>query len=133
MQAVVRAALVVLGSLCLALGLVGIAVPGLPTTPFLLLAVFFYARGSERLHRWLLTHRVLGPYLDRFRAGHGMSVREKIVAIALLWLTMGATMARLVQHHAAWSLLALVGLGVTVFLVRLPTYRPSRPAPGPQR
>ncbi len=128
MRSLARAVLVVCGTLCLVLGLVGVFVPGLPTTPFLLLAAVCYARGSERLYRALLEHRFLGTYIARFRDGHGMSRGHKAVAITLLWLTMGTTVVVVFQHHLVRAVLLLVAVGVTIFLLRLKTFRPTPPS-----
>jgi uncharacterized membrane protein YbaN (DUF454 family) len=82
-----RIVYIVAGTLSLGLGITGIFIPGLPTTPFLLLAAFFYAKSSERLHKWLINHRVFGPIISDFREGKGMTVRAKLWVIFLIWLT----------------------------------------------
>lgn len=82
-----RIVYIIAGTLSLGLGVTGIFIPGLPTTPFLLLAAFFYAKSSERLHRWLIRHKVFGPFISDFREGKGMTVRAKLYVIFLIWLT----------------------------------------------
>jgi uncharacterized membrane protein YbaN (DUF454 family) len=79
-----RAALATSGAVCVALGVVGIFVPGLPTTVFLLLASYFFSRSSERLRGWLWGHRVLGPYLEMARERR-MPRRAKIVSVTSIW------------------------------------------------
>jgi len=74
-----------LGLLSLSLGALGIFVPGLPTTPFLLLAAGLFAHSSERLHRFLINNRLLGPYIKKFREEKGLTLRTKIHSIILLW------------------------------------------------
>lgn len=71
---------VILGSLCVALGTVGIAVPLLPTVPFMLLAAFCFARSSERLHNWLLSHPRFGLLIEDWRARGAISQRSKSTA-----------------------------------------------------
>jgi uncharacterized membrane protein YbaN (DUF454 family) len=71
---------IVLAYLCLALGIIGIALPGLPTTPFVLLAAWAAARGSQRLHRWLLAHRLFGPMVLDWQTSGAVSRRAKWAA-----------------------------------------------------
>lgn len=107
----------------------GIFVPLLPTTVFLLLAAFCYARSSERLYHRLLNDRWLGEYIKNYRAGRGMPLRAKVVTLLALWLTIGFT-ARF-GVSAWWGRLALLGVavGVTIHLVRIKTFRRDASAP----
>ena len=76
-----------LAYVALALGLVGIFVPGLPTTPFVLLSAFAAARGSRRLHAWLLAHRQFGPMIRDWQASGAVSRRAKRAATAMMALS----------------------------------------------
>jgi uncharacterized protein len=78
---VVRILLWIAGCLSLVLGLIGVVLPGLPTTPFVLLAAACYARASPRLHAWLLNHRWLGPMLRDWERDRSLSKRTKTVAV----------------------------------------------------
>ena len=71
----------VAGLLCLALGLIGVVLPILPTTPFMLLAAFFFAKSSRRLHNWLVTHPQFGPSIRNWHQHGAISKRAKIAAI----------------------------------------------------
>lgn len=122
MRQFTRAAYVVAGSISLALGIIGIFVPVLPTTPFLLLASACYLRGSERMHRWLLSHGRLGKYIRDFEAGRGIPARAKFVAIAMLWISI-AFAVELVGHPLGAVAMLLVAGAVTIYLLRLPTLR----------
>jgi hypothetical protein len=122
MRQAVRAAWVVAGSISLLLGIIGIFVPVLPTTPFLLLASACFLRGSERMHRWLLSHGRLGKYIRDFEAGRGIPARAKVVAIAMLWISI-AFAVELVGHPVAAAAMLLVAGAVTLYLLRLPTLR----------
>ena len=71
----------VVGLLALALGAIGIALPLLPTTPFILLAAFAFAQSSETLHQWLLDHNVFGPLIDNWQQHGAISRRTKVVSV----------------------------------------------------
>lgn len=102
------------------LGVIGLAVPLLPTTPFLLLAAWCFSRSSRRLHDWLLAHRVLGPPVRAWREHGAVSPRAKALAIGLLWLSLGWALAT--RELPPWARIAAVsvGLGVSVFLLTRP-------------
>jgi uncharacterized protein len=115
---------IVLGVLCVILGFIGIFLPVLPTTPFLLLAAFFFARSSDRFLHWLLTNRWFGYYIRNYREGKGMTARNKAFTLSMLWLSIGLTAIFAVS--ALWLRLLLIGIasGVTFHLVRINTYKP---------
>ena len=79
-----------IGSLSLILGVIGIFLPILPTTPFLLLSAALFFRSSPRAYDWLLTHKYLGPYIRSFREDRMIPLRAKIISISLLWLVVAA-------------------------------------------
>jgi uncharacterized protein len=114
-QALTRILLLSGGSAAVVLGVIGIVVPVLPTTPFLLLAAFCYARSSERVHRWLITHRWLGPYIESYRSGRGLSTRQFVWTIIPLWLSiaLGIVIVPLWWHRA---ILLACATGVTIYL-----------------
>ncbi|MBM4248209.1 MAG: DUF454 domain-containing protein [Euryarchaeota archaeon] len=124
-----RAALVGAGTVFLALGVVGIVLPILPTTPFLLLAAACYARSSRRFHDWLLGSRYLGGYIRNYRDGLGIPLRDKALSIALLWLTIIATAWLFHTNLYIRIVLVTVAAGVTVFLLTRKT-RKGRGAQG---
>lgn len=109
------------GLLCTVLGAAGIVIPGLPTTPFLLLAAFCFSRSSKRFHQWLLGHRWLGPYIRNFEEGRGMTPRDKAVTLVTMWLTVGITVVFFIPVD--WARLTIVAIcgTVTVYLLRLPS------------
>jgi uncharacterized membrane protein YbaN (DUF454 family) len=115
--------LLVCGTLCVALATLGIFLPVLPTTPFLLLAAACYAKSSERFYNWLLTNRWFGRYIQNYRQGRGIPLRHKVITIVLLWLTIGYTAWFLVSPW--WGKLILLGIatGVTIHLARIKTLR----------
>lgn len=114
-----RTLLAIGGLVSLILGVIGAFLPLLPTVPFILLAAFCFAQSSERLHTWLINHRVFGPIIRDFEAGNGIPRRVKVRAISLLWLSMGVS-AWIVDRPTLWAVLALVGTCTTIYLWRLP-------------
>ncbi len=113
----------VAGAIAVLLGILGIFLPLLPTTPFLLLASWCFARGSDRLHGWLLSHRVFGEYLRNFEAGRGIPLKAKIVATVMLWGSLLLGMRRF-EGLLMPALLVLVGACVSFYMWRvLPTLR----------
>ncbi|WP_409079851.1 YbaN family protein [Pusillimonas sp. SM2304] len=113
------------GTLALLLAILGIFLPLLPTTPFLLLASACYLRGSDRLHRWLLANRVFGPYLANLQAGRGIPLRSKIIALTVMWASL-AFSAWYVPIAWLRPLLLIPGIGVTVYLLRMKTLPPQQ-------
>lgn len=111
-----------LAYLFLLLALLGIALPGLPTVPFLLLAAWFAARGSQRLHRWLYAHPHLGALLINWEQQRAVSRRSKVIAVLMLlasWLIMYWRVGQ------PWLLagLALLFVAVATFLLTRPEPR----------
>ena len=96
------------------LGIIGIFIPILPTTPFLLLAAACYMRSSERFYRWLTNNRAFGAYVRNYIEGRGMPVRIKIFTILLLWLTIGLSITLAVQDLVIRIILICIAVGVTV-------------------
>ena len=115
------------GWLCVGLGAIGVVLPLLPTTPFLLLAAACFARASLRFYHWLLNARVLGQYIQDYRAGLGIPLRAKIIALSALWITMLSSATWLVPLWPVWVLLILIAAAVSVHLLRMPTRRRHHP------
>ncbi|MFP6848792.1 MAG: YbaN family protein [Pseudomonas sp.] len=84
-----RYALLAIGWLSVALGVIGIFLPVLPTTPFLLLAAACFMRSSQRFYLWLVNHRQLGPWIVDYLEGQGIPFKGKVYAISLMWLSIG--------------------------------------------
>lgn len=109
-----RRLLVGAGTLSTGLGIIGVFVPILPTTPFLLLAAACYARSSDRFYQWLMNNRIFGAYVKNYIEGRGMPVRVKIFTISLLWLTIGLSVAFAVQNTVIRLVLVCIATGVTM-------------------
>lgn len=110
-----------LGILAMVVGLIGVVVPLLPTTPFLLLAAACFVRSSDTMYGWLVSNRLFGGFIRDYREQRGVSARAKIVALALLWGVIGYT--ALTAVDAAWLrvLLVAIAVAVTIHLLRLRT------------
>ncbi len=117
-----------LGLLATGLGVIGVFVPGWPTTVWLLVATFFFARSSPKLYNRLLNHRLFGPLIRDFRAGHGIPLRAKIMAIAMIVLFAGSS--ALLFIGSIWGRLLVLGVAAVgvIYLLWLPTK--SRPTHG---
>lgn len=114
------------GTLSLILGVVGIFVPLLPTTPFLLLTAALYFKSSPRLYDWLLRNRYLGIYIRNFREYKAIPLRAKIVSVALLWATIGYCVLAVVEALWLRLLLAAVAVGVTIHIWSYKTLRKNK-------
>ena len=106
---------IIFGSICVALGAVGIFVPLLPTTPFLLLAAFFYVRSSKKLHDWLMNHKIFGKFLKNYIEHRAITKRMRIYTLVTLWTTLVISSIAL-NSPAGNFILLLVGVGVTIHL-----------------
>ena len=116
-----RLAALVLAYFFLALAIIGIFLPGLPTVPFLLLTAWFAARGSERLHSWLYAHPHLGKLLIDWEQQKAISRTSKVIAVIML------TASWAVMYHRVDDVWLLTGIAV-LFIV-IATYLVSRPEP----
>lgn len=110
----------ILGTLFLLIGILGIVLPLLPATPFLLLASACYVRGSHTLHRWLMRNTYLGTYITTIKEHRGMPLKAKLLTIAALWASLLFSLSR-VDSWLLDATLLMVGIGVTALIVRLRT------------
>lgn len=117
----VRVLLVVVGTVCVTLGILGIVLPVLPTTPFLLLAAACYARASERFYLWLLRNPAFGPTIREWRRHRSIPRRTKWVAISLMTVSIIVSIMLLARYPLAQFLLAAIGIGVGAWLARIPS------------
>ena len=108
----------VAGSICVGLGFLGLFLPLLPTTPFLLLAAFCFSRGSERLHDWLLGHPTMGPIIRDWNERRVIRPRVKAAAAITLILVMSPALIFGEFHPALKAISVLVGVGVIVMICR---------------
>jgi uncharacterized membrane protein YbaN (DUF454 family) len=118
-----RTLLIAAGLLSLALAALGVLLPLLPTTPFVLLAAGCFSRASPRLHTWLLRLPLAGRMLDEYERHGGLSRRSKRNALVLVWSGVGVSAFSLAGSHALMVLLGTIAAVVSVVIVKLPRSR----------
>ena len=123
----VKWSLVGAGFFFVALGVLGILLPLLPTTPFLLLAAACFARSSERFYRWLINNKWFGAYVRDYREGRGVPAKVKIFTVALLWAVILLSAAFAVSNLFVRVILIAVAVCVTVHILLI---RPKKRGDG---
>lgn len=118
--------LIILGILFVGLGIIGIILPLVPTTPFLLLASVCFAKSSEKYHSWLHNHRWFGEYLRNYEAGKGVPMRVKVSMLVVLWATMILSATFIIDIPWVRIMLLMIAAAVTVHMACLPTFRPEK-------
>lgn len=114
---------IILGSLSLGLGIAGIFLPLLPTTPFLLLTAALYFRGSPRLYDWLLRQKRLGPYIRNFREQKAIPLHAKITSVSLTWITILYCVTFLIAALWLRVLLLLLAAGISWHILSYKTLK----------
>ena len=116
----VRYLLVAVGWTSVGLGVIGIFLPVLPTTPFLLLAAACFARSSPRFYNWLVNHKRLGPWIRDYLEGNGIPLKGKVYAIGLMWASISLSCYLVPLPWARGFMLACAVL-VTIYILRQKT------------
>ena len=111
------------GTLFTAMGILGVVLPLVPAMPFLLLAAYAYAKGSPRLHAWLLGIPWLGAYIKSWQEGKGIPLKSKILAVLLIMASTGYSVFFFAPFLLVKIVLALVALAVSWYIVTRPTAR----------
>ena len=114
---------IILGTISLGLGILGIFLPLLPTTPFLLLTAALDFKGSPRLYQWLLNHKYVGTYIRNFRENKAIPLRAKIISLLLMWGTMLYCIFFLIPLVWVKILLFLIAAGVTYHILSFKTLK----------
>ena len=118
-----RWVLIIVGSFFAGLGILGIFLPLLPTTPFLLLAAACYIRSSKRLYNWLLNNKWIGRYIKNYLEGKGVPLKSKVLSISALWITIGYSVFFVVNIFSVRVILILIAIGVTMHLLSIRTLK----------
>jgi len=106
-----------LGCFFVAIGTLGVFVPVLPTTPFLLIAAALFAKSSDTLHRWLTCNRIFGKYLKNYWQGKGIPLKIKVIAISFLWIVISVSAIFFVKMLPVRIIMAAVAIGVTIHII----------------
>jgi uncharacterized membrane protein YbaN (DUF454 family) len=121
------------GTICVVLGAIGMILPLLPTTPFLLAAAACYYKSSEKMHKWLLNNKWFGEYIRNYTEGRGVTSKTKISALALLWATIGFSTVFMLNRLLPTQLvlpmqIIMIAVAITVsfHILRLPIFRKPR-------
>ena len=121
-----RYLLIIAGTIFLGLGIIGIFLPILPTTPFLLLATACYTRSSKRFYDWLLHNKWFGSYIKNYREGEGVPLKVKVYTISLLWITILFSAFFIISIFWVRVVLILIAAAVTVHILTIKTYKQKR-------
>ena len=112
-----------LGSVSLALGIMGVFLPVLPTTPFLLLSATLYMRSSQRLYDWLMSHKHLGAYIRNFREHKALPLRVKVVSVTMVWATLLYCAICVAKEWWMSAVFIAIALGVTIHILCFKTMK----------
>ncbi|NTV45945.1 MAG: DUF454 domain-containing protein [Chlorobiales bacterium] len=123
----IRYLLIAAGTLSVGLAVLGIFLPVMPTTPFLLLAAACYAKSSEKFYKWLISHKWFGSYIKQYREGQGIPLRAKVLGITMNWTMVLISVIFVAKIFLLKFFLILSAVGVTIFMLRMPTLR--KPVP----
>lgn len=111
--------LISLGFISVGLGVLGMFLPVLPTTPFLLFAAACFAKSSKQAYKWLMTNKWFGKYISNYRAGKGIPLRIKIMSVSFLWVTILSTVIFFTDNLFVRILLPLIAIGVTIHIISI--------------
>ncbi len=113
-----RFILIFLGTISLGLGIIGVFLPLLPTTPFLLLSAACYVRSSKRFYNWLMNNKLLGKYIKNYLDGKGIPLKVKIYAISLLWFTILLSIYFFINNYLVELILVVIAICVTIHIIK---------------
>ena len=119
----IRWVLLIAGTFFVGLGVLGIFLPLLPTTPFLLLAAACYVRSSKRFYNWLLNNKWFGRYIKNYQEKKGVPLKVKILSISLLWITIIFSAVFIVHILFVRIILILIAIGVTIHILSIRTLK----------
>jgi len=114
-----RILLITSGTFFIGVGIIGIFIPVLPATPFLLISAALYARSSQKFYNWLINNKIFGRFIKNYREGKGIPLRLKIITIALLWITIGCSAIFAIDLLWVRIILGIVAAGVTIHIIRI--------------
>jgi len=115
----IKVLLITAGTFFIGVGIVGIFIPILPTTPFLLISAALYARSSKRFYNWLINNKIFGRYIKNYREGKGIPLKLKIFTIAFLWITIGCSAIFAIDIFWVRVILVVIAIGVTIHIISI--------------
>jgi len=115
--------LITLGTVTLTIGIIGIVVPGLPTTSFLLITAACYARSSERLYAWLLSHKIFGKYILQYRVHKAMPIKAKVIALMMMWTSIITSGIFFIKNKYALAIVVCGGIIGTIIIMMIKTLK----------
>ena len=118
---VTKGILVISGTFFLVLGIIGIFIPLLPTTPFLLLTAACYIRGSKKFYNRLIKNRWLGEYIKNYQQGKGIPLTVKLISIIFLWMAIIFSTILIVSNILIQIILIIIAIGVTIHIITIKT------------
>jgi hypothetical protein len=119
----IRIILIIAGTFSVAIGIIGIFLPLLPTTPFLLLAAALYAKSSLRFYNWLLNNRLFGKYIKNYIEGKGIPLKAKILSISLLWITILYSAFNIINILFVRVILISIAIAVSIHVISIRTIK----------
>jgi len=119
----IRWVLIIAGTFFVGLGVLGIFLPLLPTTPFLLLAAACYVRSSKRFYNWILNNKWFGNYVKNYQEKKGVPLKVKILSVSLLWITIIFSAVFIVHILFVRIILILIAIGVTIHILSIRTLK----------
>ena len=117
----IRIFLIITGFISVILGIIGIVLPILPTTPFLLLAAICFSKSSGKFYFWLLNNRIFGKYIKNYREKRGITIKAKLMVLFFLWLTISTSALYAVNNLHVKILLFVIAIGVTTHILYIKT------------
>lgn len=115
-MSLIKLLLIFLGTLSLCIGLIGVFIPGLPTTPFLLLTAALYIRSSDKLYRKVVENRFIGSYVIKYQTNKGMTRSDKIYAISLMWIMIAISCILFIDSNLINLIIVMVGVIGTIVM-----------------
>lgn len=115
-MSLIKLLLIFLGTLSLCIGIIGVFIPGLPTTPFLLLTAALYIRSSDKLYRKVIENRFIGSYVIKYQTNKGMTRSDKIYAISLMWIMIALSCILFIDSNLLNLIIVMVGVIGTIVM-----------------
>jgi uncharacterized protein len=113
----------IIGAISLVIGIVGLFLPLIPTTPLVLLSAWCFFRSSSRIYEWVISNEKFGPTIKNYQEGKGITKATKIRAIVMMWLTISLSIYFYIRNYYVITLLYAISTGVTIYLYKLPTLK----------